>query len=182
MRVAVLHEELPGGQSEDQKDTMIQVEEVSSALKYLGYEPIPITFSLDIDSFINKLTSIDPDFTFNLVESVEGKSRLSFIAPRILENLDIPFTGNGSQALFLTADKLMTKNFLTTNQQREKRDHMKKLMYTDGTYKTSPKPVSLFAKWFPSLVFYPRFFDIVFRASAKAKRLRYDDIEWCQSS
>ena len=59
---------------------------------------------------------------------------------------------------------------------------MKELIYTDGVYQTSPKPVSFLAKRFPALSFYPQFITIVFKASVKAKRSRYDGIEWCQSS
>ena len=59
---------------------------------------------------------------------------------------------------------------------------MKELTYTNGVYHTSPKPPSFFAKRFPALSFYPQFLTIVFKASAKAKRSRYDGIEWCQSS
>lgn len=59
---------------------------------------------------------------------------------------------------------------------------MKELVYTNKIYQTSPKSVSFLAKRFPALSFYPQFLTIVFRASAKAKRSRYDGIEWCQSS
>ena len=72
----------------------------------------------------------------------------------------------------------MPKNFLTPDQKQAMKSHMQKLMYTHGMYQTSPEPVSLFAKRFPSLVFYSRFLDVVFKASAKAKRAQYDDVEW----
>ena len=39
-----------------------------------------------------------------------------------------------------------------------------------------------FRRTFPSVVFYPRLFGIVFRASGRAKRGRYDDAAWIGSS
>ena len=59
---------------------------------------------------------------------------------------------------------------------------MEYLTYTNSVYQTDPGRVSLLAKVFPSLAFYRRFFGIVFSASVKAKRKRYDDAQWCQSS
>jgi len=59
---------------------------------------------------------------------------------------------------------------------------MKELVYTNRIYQTSPKPVSFLAKKFPALSFYPQFLMIVLKASVRAKRSRYDGIEWSQSS
>ena len=59
---------------------------------------------------------------------------------------------------------------------------MRQLLYKDAVYRTSSKTISLFAKTFPELTFYSRFLAITFKASAKAKQNRYDDVEWCQSS
>ena len=59
---------------------------------------------------------------------------------------------------------------------------MRQLQYKDGVYRTSSNTISSFAKTFPELTFYSRFLAIVFKASTKAKRNRYDDVEWCQSS
>ncbi|MEE8450910.1 MAG: lysophospholipid acyltransferase family protein [Thermoguttaceae bacterium] len=59
---------------------------------------------------------------------------------------------------------------------------MRQIAYTDGTYRTDPQRVSLLARMFPSLTFYRRFLGIVWRASIKAKRGRYDGAAWCESS
>ncbi len=52
----------------------------------------------------------------------------------------------------------------------------------DGCYRTPPGSVSCLARISPGLVFYPRVASVVWRASAKAKRGRYDDHEWSLSS
>ena len=64
----------------------------------------------------------------------------------------------------------------------EKRQIMRQLTYKDDIYRTGPKTISLFAKTFTGLYFYSRFLAVVLRASQNAKRNRYDDVEWCQSS
>ena len=59
---------------------------------------------------------------------------------------------------------------------------MEQLSYTKEVYRTDPKRISLLAKLLPGLTFYIKFFRVVLDASAKAKRNRYDDVEWCRSS
>jgi len=50
------------------------------------------------------------------------------------------------------------------------------------SYTTTPRHHSLLIKSLPSLIFYISDLSIVFRASRKAKRGRYDTLEWCKSS
>lgn len=52
----------------------------------------------------------------------------------------------------------------------------------DRDYQSGTAPVSLLSRMFPSLILYSRFLRIVFQSSAKAKRGRYDDDAFCQSS
>ncbi|MCP4625183.1 MAG: 1-acyl-sn-glycerol-3-phosphate acyltransferase [bacterium] len=59
---------------------------------------------------------------------------------------------------------------------------MQQLPFTDSVYRTGPGTVSLFAGTFPELSFYSKYLSIVIRSSAKAKRGKYGDAEWCQSS
>ncbi len=59
---------------------------------------------------------------------------------------------------------------------------MDSITYLDDSYVTSPQPIPLTAKWFPSLDFYWHAFLIVLRASRMAKRGRYKTAEWSGSS
>lgn len=59
---------------------------------------------------------------------------------------------------------------------------MDTLVYVHDVYQTTPTSVPFWAKWFPSLVVYPQFVNIVWQASAKAKREHYDGEAWAQSS
>src|SRR5512137_2256608 len=59
---------------------------------------------------------------------------------------------------------------------------MSGLPLVQGAYRTSEDQRSLLGKIAPGWVFYPRIFSIIIRASAKAKRGRYDDEAWQASS
>ena len=59
---------------------------------------------------------------------------------------------------------------------------MSGLPVVNGSYTTDEKQRSALGHISPGLVFYPRIFSIIIRAGAKAKRGRYDDAEWQQSS
>lgn len=63
-----------------------------------------------------------------------------------------------------------------------KEDFLEFLNFKNGSYETSFNNVPLLAKIAPSFIFYSKLLPIVFRASSKAKRLKYDDTEWCESS
>jgi 1-acyl-sn-glycerol-3-phosphate acyltransferase len=71
-----------------------------------------------------------------------------------------------------TAPKLMS----------ERGRFLEELTYENGSYRTRPGEISLLRKLFPSFFFYWKDVDIVFRASAKAKRSHYDTAEWAKSS
>ncbi len=59
---------------------------------------------------------------------------------------------------------------------------MSRLALVKGSYTTSQDRRSFIGRLSPGLAFYSRIFTIIFRASAKAKRGRYDDEEWGRSS
>lgn len=57
-----------------------------------------------------------------------------------------------------------------------------KLPLIHGAYRTEGDGRSILGRISPGLAFYSGIFSIIFRASAKAKRGRYDDDEWSASS
>ncbi|MDE2088757.1 MAG: hypothetical protein KGJ12_01910 [Gammaproteobacteria bacterium] len=75
IKVAVLHGAVPPDAPPDERDTLIQVEAVSAALRRLGYAPEPVPFSLDLEAVLHALQRLDPAFVFNLAESVAGSGR-----------------------------------------------------------------------------------------------------------
>jgi D-alanine-D-alanine ligase len=59
-----------------------------------------------------RLLHLRPAFVFNLVESVEGLGRLIHLAPALYESLGLPYTGAGSEAMYLTSNKPLAKRLL----------------------------------------------------------------------
>ena len=60
MKVVVLYDTVPEEASPDHKDVLAQVEAVSSALCDLGYDPVGVTFSLDLIGIAETLRRIRP--------------------------------------------------------------------------------------------------------------------------
>ena len=104
MRALILHNPVSPGASADEADVLVQAEAVSKALLKLGYEPVTEAFYPDLDAFKETMHRIDPKFVFNLVESVAGTGRLIYIATAFLDFLNIPYTGAGNEAMFLTSN------------------------------------------------------------------------------
>jgi D-alanine-D-alanine ligase len=61
---------------------------------------------------LEALKGTKPLLIFNLVEAVFGNGKLSYLAPSILEALNIKYTGNSAEAIFLTTNKIVTKKLL----------------------------------------------------------------------
>jgi D-alanine-D-alanine ligase len=113
MKVVVLHSDVPEDAGIDEKDALVQAAVVSSALSELGYEPITMPFSLNVAHTIDMLMDLRPLFVFNLVETMAGQGSLIHVAPSILDFLRIPYTGAGTEATFLTSNKVLAKQILT---------------------------------------------------------------------
>jgi D-alanine-D-alanine ligase len=108
----ILYNEVVDATREEQAEALELVDIFSDTLAELGYNPHRVVFSLDINSSIEKLKSIKPDFVFNHVESIAGKDELLYFSPAILDMLNIPYTGAGLEAMFITTNKPLTKKRL----------------------------------------------------------------------
>lgn len=112
MKAVVLHGEVSGDAGRDEQDVLVQAGHVSRSLAEQGYEPTVIAVSADFSRLIDHLNILQPDFAFNLVESIMGQGRLIHMAPSILDYLKIPYTGARTEAIFMTSQKLMAKRFM----------------------------------------------------------------------
>ncbi len=115
MRVVVLHGEVADGAGRDEQDVLVQATTVSRALAEQGYEPVALPVSLDFPGLIRRLEALRPAFAFNLVESLAGQGRLIHMVPALLDYLSLPYTGAGTEATFLTSNKLLAKKILRQN-------------------------------------------------------------------
>lgn len=111
-RVVILHQKIHADSSLDDRDVLEQVDAVSQALIELGYTVFPRAFDLNMQQMARDIREADPLFIFNLTESVDGDDRLVYLVPSLLEHLRIQYTGCDSQAIFLTTNKVLAKEWM----------------------------------------------------------------------
>jgi len=115
MKVVFLHDDIPPTARPDELDVFVQVQTVATALSRLGHSFERLPFTLNLTEVGDALRRLSPDVVFNLVEAVGGQGRLIHLAPAVLDVLRIPYTGAGTEAMFLTANKLLTKQLLAAH-------------------------------------------------------------------
>jgi D-alanine-D-alanine ligase len=112
MKVLVLHSDVPPDAPPEDQDTLIAARAVSQALRQRDYQAPLAAFTPDRDALQALLAEYQPDVVFNLVEGIEGKGRLAYLAPQLLDELGVRYTGTGAEALIVTGDKPRTKRLL----------------------------------------------------------------------
>jgi D-alanine-D-alanine ligase len=109
MRVLVLHSDVPPHAPPDDLDTIVAAKAVAEALASRGHEAPMAAYVTDLDKLRALIARQAPDVVFNLVEAIEGKGRLAYIAPQMLDEIGVPHTGTGAEALIATGDKPLSK-------------------------------------------------------------------------
>lgn len=94
------------------QDVIDQIDAVEQALAALGVASVRVPADLDIRAFKQRLAGARPDVVVNLVESLGGSDRLQAVVAMLLEDWQIPFTGSGSLAMFISNHKVETKRRL----------------------------------------------------------------------
>jgi len=146
MRVAVLHDVVSQEDAgPDQTDVLVQSEAVSASLRELGYDPTIIAASLDFSALTRSLKDLHPSFIFNLVESVEGHGRLIYLPPALFDCLRIPYTGAGTDAIYLTTNKPAAKKALKGGSIQTPHYYSRKELDRAGAF--SPGPYIVKAVW-----------------------------------
>jgi D-alanine-D-alanine ligase len=111
-KTVVLFNEVGSGSTQDELDVLAQVESVSRELKALGFNPRQIPVSLDLKTATERLQTENPVFIFNLVESIGGSGRFLYFAAALLDQFQIPYSGSGTDALYMTTNKVLSKEWL----------------------------------------------------------------------
>lgn len=114
-KVAVLYGAVPPDAAPDEQDVLVEVAAASRMLVSLGYAPVGVPLTLDLEAARRRLIALKPAFVFNLVESVEGQGRLIHLGPALLDSLGLPYTGAAHDAMFLTSKKTQTKRLLAAS-------------------------------------------------------------------
>ena len=112
MRVALLHNLVAADAIASDQDTLVQVAAIRAALERLGHETSAFGCSLDLEAVRCWLLQTQPDMVFNLVESLGGSDGLALLATALLDNLGVAYTGNRTEATFLSNHKVLAKQQL----------------------------------------------------------------------
>ena len=109
MHIAILHNAVGETAALEDQDVLVQVEAVTAALVELGHTVAAVPVSLDLARLRKWLEDHKPALVFNLVEGLEDWDSLSSFAPALLDALGLPYTGNATEATFLTTHKVLAK-------------------------------------------------------------------------
>jgi len=110
--IVILHSAVSPDATEDELDCLQQADAIAQALRKLRYTPVLLPFELKLNQTIKKLQSLKPLAVFNIVETLDSKGSLIYFAPAILDALQIPYTGCGTQAVFQTSNKPLAKKIM----------------------------------------------------------------------
>jgi len=112
MKIVLAHDQRALTGRPDERDGMVQLEEIAAILTALGHRVSSLGASLPLQDFEEQLQEEGCDLIFNLVESLEGEGRLIHLVPALLDRLDIGYTGAPCGAIVLCSDKVWTKRIL----------------------------------------------------------------------
>jgi D-alanine-D-alanine ligase len=111
--IAILHNRVPEDASASDRDVLVQVQAVASALAQVGHATAVVPCDLDLRSLQQQLQQLQPVAVFNLVESLAGSDSLMFLVTALLDRMNLPYTGSPTEAIFLTNHKLLAKQRLS---------------------------------------------------------------------
>ncbi len=111
-RCCIIYNEPMPGALEDELDVIDQVVHVEQGLKDLGIEVYRKGITERFMDEVRELVNENPDFVFNLVESINNKGELNYFVPALLNLYGIYYSGNSHEAIFQTTSKILTSKLL----------------------------------------------------------------------
>lgn len=114
-KVIIFHSPLKDDASFDELDVLDEVAYIDRGLKMLGYDVDIMPFPYDLDAIDHIFKKLSPGFVVNLVETIYGDGRLIQLAPAIFDHFHMPYTGCGSDAIYMTSNKILAKKIMLAN-------------------------------------------------------------------
>jgi len=114
-KALILINKISENPTEDEMDVLSQASEVEAALSELGFTTSREFMDLNLEQTRQNIRSQSPDLVFNLVETVDQRGDLIYLAPALLSSMHIPYTGCTLDGMFLTSNKILTKQLLVHN-------------------------------------------------------------------
>jgi D-alanine-D-alanine ligase len=109
MRILVLHSDIGENPPPEEIDTITSSNAVADALRKNGHTVTLDAFSPDPDRLEAILDRHKADIVFNMVEGIDGLGALAPVAPRMLDEAGVIFTGVDAVGMAVTTDKPLTK-------------------------------------------------------------------------
>lgn len=109
MRILVLHSDIGENPPPEEIDTITSSNAVADALRNNGHAVSLAAFSPDPDKLQAILDAHKADIVFNMVEGIDGLGALAPVAPRMLDEAGMIFTGVDAVGMAVTTDKPLTK-------------------------------------------------------------------------
>jgi D-alanine-D-alanine ligase len=110
--ILILHEAVSTNARPDETDALTQVEFVAGELRKLARPVSVLATDLNLQATLAAITGANPACIFNLVESINRDGRLIHVVPALLAGARIRCTGSGSDALYLSSQKLLAKQWM----------------------------------------------------------------------
>lgn len=111
-KALIFHSKLGPNPPADELDVLDEAAFFEEGLTELEIEVLKIPFENDLDKNIEIIRGFRPDIIVNLVETIYTDGRLIHIAPALFEHLSVPFTGCSSEAIYITSNKLLSKELM----------------------------------------------------------------------
>lgn len=112
MHVILVHDLIDAADGPDSQDVLVQAAAVEEVLHSLGHTTGRLACTLDLAVLGRELRDARADLVFNLVESLDGRGSLIHLAPSCFDALGLPYTGCRAEAMFLTSNKLLAKQWM----------------------------------------------------------------------
>lgn len=112
MRTAILYGALEEEARPDEADSLVQAGMVSQVLSQRGHRLCLVEATLDLAQTARRLTEFQPDLVCNLVDDIQGRGDIIHLAPSLLDQLGLPYTGAGAWALYATSNKPLAKRIM----------------------------------------------------------------------
>jgi D-alanine-D-alanine ligase len=109
MRVAFLYNRSSEDPSHAAEDEFPDESPLVATLNRLGHEVLPVVCTLDLETVRCLLLEYTPDVVFNRVESLGGSDSMMAAVTLLLDSMQLPYTGNSTEALVGTASKTSVK-------------------------------------------------------------------------
>ena len=112
MKTAIMYGALGRDDRPDLADSLVQAETAARVLTGLDCQVRQLTMDLDSSVTARRLMELRPDLVINLVDEIQGRGDVLHLAPALLEQLGLAYTGSDSWALYATSNKPLAKRLM----------------------------------------------------------------------